>query len=378
MRIAFYAPFKPLDHPNPSGDQMIARGIVASLKQQGHEVRVISRLRCRWIYWSPRRQLEAIRERQRILKELRSEPVDCWLTYHCYYKSPDILGPFISKSLKIPYIIYQGSYATKFRRQWVKAPGFLLNRRALLHADHHICDRRHDLINLQRLIRPEKISFIRPGIQPDSFSFDEEAGREMRADWGSGERPVIVTAAMFRPDVKSRGVAWVIDACTKLYEQNISFQLVIAGDGPEKERLQRKAGQLPGDLVVFTGKLKREEMYRLYSGGDIFAFPGFNESLGMVYLEAQSCGLPVVACDNGGVPEVVAHNQTGLLSDITDESSFTEHLQLLIKNHDMRLRMGKAAASRVRDIFDQDTNHSRIGKLLARTVTEYNQQHRNP
>ena len=60
-----------------------------------------------------------------------------------------------------------------------------------------------------------------------------------------------------------------------------------------------------GDRVLFAGRIDRDRMFELYSGADLFVFPGINESLGMVYLEAQSCGLPVVAYDNGGIPEVV-------------------------------------------------------------------------
>ena len=53
MKILFYAPFKPLGHPHPSGDLITAKGIYNYLENQGHELVVASRLRCRWIYWKP-------------------------------------------------------------------------------------------------------------------------------------------------------------------------------------------------------------------------------------------------------------------------------------------------------------------------------------
>ena len=58
--------------------------------------------------------------------------------------------------------------------------------------------------------------------------------------------------------------------------------------------------------------------------GIVFAFPGIRESLGMVYLEAQACGLPVVAFDNGGVPEVVKDTVTGMLTPPFDKSGFVD------------------------------------------------------
>ena len=53
MRIAFYPPFKPLGHPNPSGDLIIATGLYHYLQAQGHEMLTVSTLRSRWIYWKP-------------------------------------------------------------------------------------------------------------------------------------------------------------------------------------------------------------------------------------------------------------------------------------------------------------------------------------
>ncbi|WP_028585391.1 glycosyltransferase family 4 protein [Desulfogranum mediterraneum] len=368
MRIAFYAPFKPLDHPTPSGDLMIARGLYQSLQQQGHQPLIVSRLRCRWIYWNPCRQLDAAREIRRLSRLLTREPVDCWLTYHCYYKSPDILGPILSRRLGLPYVIFQGSYASKYRRQGHTLPGYLLARRALSQAQLHISDRGHDLVNLARLIPKERLRYVRPGIVPRHFSFDPRARAAMRSRWRSGRRPVICTAAMFRADVKSQGIAWVIDCCQELHRQGLDFQLVIAGDGPQGETLQRHARRLPGEKVLFTGAIQREQLYRFYSAGDLFAFPGFQESLGMVFLEAQSCGLPVVACRNGGIPEVVAEGRTGLLSALDDRDAFCTNLATLLRDPEHRRAMGQAAARHIRHHHDREHNYRHIGRLLQEVV----------
>ena len=75
--------------------------------------------------------------------------------------------------------------------------------------------------------------------------------------------------------------------------------------------------------ALFLGKIPRPELYQYYSAADIFAFPGIEESLGMVYLEAQSCNLPVVAYQDWGGREAVVHGQTGLLSPAAHPSLFT-------------------------------------------------------
>lgn len=374
MRLAFYAPFKPLDHPNPSGDQTIGREIYNSLVSQGLQLTVASTLRCRWIYWNPVGLLRALQEINRLSRQLRKDPMDCWVTYHCYYKSPDIIGPAVSRHLGLPYVIIQGSYATKFRRRWPTLPGYCLNRTALLQASLHISDRRHDLRNLQRITARERLFTIQPGLRPEQFTFNPTARVEMHQRWQSGTRPVILTTAMFRNDVKSRGIAWVIECCAALRQQGHALQLVIVGDGPQRACLQQLAQErLPHD-VVFTGAVSRQQLYRFYSGGDIFAFPGFRESLGMVYLEAQSCGLPVVACSNGAIPQVVVHGRSGLLSPETEQKGFINNLRTLLTDPQLRRAMGSYAASHIRQHHDSATNYAHIGQQIQNLVAAHNRR----
>ena len=157
----------------------------------------------------------------------------------------------------------------------------------------------------------ERISYLAPGIYPDQFHFDPNARQALRTQWNIGDVPVVFSAAMFRADVKTKGLIWVIRACGELVRRGHHLRLVIAGDGKERDKLQRLAeAQLP-QRFHFAGEIPRREMFRYYSASDVFVFPGIQESLGMVFLEAQSCGLPVVAFDNAGVPEAVADGRQG-------------------------------------------------------------------
>jgi glycosyltransferase involved in cell wall biosynthesis len=201
-------------------------------------------------------------------------------------------------------------------------------------------------------------------------SFDQAARSALRRDWNVGEGPVIISAAMFRPDVKTQGLAWVIRACGELYRRGKALYLVIAGDGQEKPRLQRLAEeQLPG-RIRFVGKIPRNEMYRYYSAGDIFAFPGIRESLGMVYLEAQSCGLPVVAFANGGIPEVVRDQETGFLVPLFAFEPYLLALDALLSDRGLRRKMGQAAQKYVRMAHDLDHNYQQLETALTRVAGE--------
>ena len=364
MKICFYAPFKPLGHAQPSGDLVTATGIFDYLGRQEHEVMSASPLRCRWIYWKPWLWPLLWWERQRVIRKFSSHPADLWFTYHSYYKAPDLLGPYASRRLNIPYVIFQGIYSTKRRRRFKTRRGFYLNKAALLAADHVFANKKVDLLNLRRLLPDDRISYVAPGLDPVEFIFDAEARAELHRQWSINGEPVIFSAAMFRRDVKTQGLKWVIRACGELLRQGQQFQLVIAGDGKERKILQKLAAeQLPG-RVRFVGKIPRAELYLFYSAADLFVFPGIGESLGMVFLEAQACGLPVVAFDNAGVPEAVQDRKTGFLVPMHAMAPFVDAVKRLLKDRGLRRQMGQTAKSYVRSTRNLDLNYQEIERVL--------------
>lgn len=364
MRISFYTPFKPLDHANPSGDLMIARGLYGYLENQGHKILIMSTFRSRWVFWKPWIWTWLIRDTRRIMRTIAPSGVDLWFTYHSYYKAPDLLGSFISRRLKIPYVIFQGIYSTKRKRDWKTWPGFVLNRAALCAADHVFSNKKVDYMNMKRLLPSQRITYVKPGISPHAFSFDAGARDELKKLWDVGDEPVVLSAAMFRPDVKTQGLSLVIRVCGELFRKGLRFYLVIAGEGRERNRLLQLAKEhLPG-RVRFVGKIPRNEMYRFYSAGDIFAFPGIRESLGMVFLEAQSCGIPVVAFANGGIPEVVRDGETGFLVPLYDSDRFAEAIEFLLTKRDIRQKMGQTAQIHVREGHDISRNYQEMKKVL--------------
>lgn len=370
MRIFFYAPFKPLGHPHPSGDLIIATGLFNYFVRRGHQVLPISSLRSRWIFWKPWVWPHVLREQRRAARRIIQIRPDLWFTYHTYYKSPDLLGPAVCREAKLPYTIFQGIYSTKRRRDIRTLPGYVLNRKALCASQHLFTNRREDLSNLGRILPPDRLTYLKTGIFPEDFPFDAEARGRLRRSWNVGNEVVILAVAMFRPGVKARGLAWVIHACGKLFRQGRRFQLVIVGDGKERVRLQRLAAKSLPDRVRFMGQVPRNEMYRVYSACDVFAFPGIRESLGMVFLEAQSCGLPVVAFSNGGIPEVVKDRTTGLLVPPFALDPFVHAIERLLVDQNLRRKMGQAGCSYVRENHDLNRNYRKMEKVLEKVARE--------
>jgi glycosyltransferase involved in cell wall biosynthesis len=365
MKVAYYMPFKPMGHNNPSGDLITGTELFNDLQSRGHNIELASRLRCRWIYYKPFSLIKLARERNRISKEPPLTRPDLWLSYHSYYKAPDLLGPYCSKRLGIPYLIFQGIYSTKRRRKIHSLPGFLLNRKSLLQADHLFTNKKRDHTNLLRLVTEKKITYIAPGIKPETFNFSAEKRSDLRKRWHISDETVILTAAMMRPGVKTEGLSTVINSCASLQKQGHKVKLVIVGDGScrhQLEQLSRKQQNLP---VIFTGRIPREELFGYYSGADIFAFPGIEESLGMVYLEAQSCGLPVVAHGDWGGGEAVVDSQTGLLSSAANPIEFTQNIKILISDKGLRHKLGNQGSKHVRQQHDIEKNYALLDKKLS-------------
>ena len=371
MRLSFYMPFKPPGHVNPSGDLIIGRELSDSFAGGGHTVRIASRLRSRWIYWKPQALVQASLERQRVCREFENDPTDLWFTYHSYYKAPDLLGPSCSARLGIPYVIFQGIYSTKRRRSLKTLPGFLLNRRALMAATMVYTNKLADRKNLLRLLPEDRLLYIAPGIHPRQFDFDPAARKMLRTRWRTDGRVVVLTAAMFRPGVKTEGLEQVIASCGALRRNGKNLLLVIAGDGQNRTRLEEQARNQLGPDHLFVGTVPREDLYRYYSAADIFAFPGIQESLGMVFLEAQSVGLPIVAFRDWGAREAVINERTGILTPAAEPKAFTEALSTLLGSTAQRRKLGETGRSHIRDNHDISRNYQQLMRSMEHIVEHH-------
>lgn len=127
-----------------------------------------------------------------------------------------------------------------------------------------------------------------------------------------------------------------------------THDLLIAGDGDQRSSLESLARDLNlASTVHFLGRADRAKMLSLFKGADAYVLPSTSdEGLPMVLLEAMAAGKPAIASAVGGVPELVAHNETGLLVPRADIPALAAALTTLATNHSFRARMGSAAKTR--------------------------------
>ncbi|WP_031483424.1 glycosyltransferase family 4 protein [Maridesulfovibrio frigidus] len=369
MKIAFFAPHKHIHHEVPSGDLMIGKSLHDFLKSQGHELMVASKMKLRNILISPLKWPALYLEYKKTLKRTAEFKPDLWLTYHSYYKSPDLLGPSISAKLGIPYMIYQGVYSTKHRRDPKTWLGFMANKKALLQADHVFANKEIDHKNLSRIILPEKLTRTSPGINPDLFKFCKKSRIEMRKKLALNGSPTIMTTAMLRGGVKEKSINDLINAFSIVLKKTPNAKLIIAGDGDARERLTLLANKISPDHIIFLGKINRLELFKYYSSANIFAYPGINEALGMVYLEAQSSGLPVVAYSTRGPCEAVKQDETGLLSPEGDISTLAKNMLILLNDKSKRHRMGDRGSLHIQEKFNSNLNMGRVEAKIRQVIS---------
>jgi glycosyltransferase involved in cell wall biosynthesis len=285
-------------------------------------------------------RLQAIsgREAEGLIARFRALPVEekprLWFTYHVYYKAPDWIGPMVSAALGIPYCVAEGSRAQK-RAAGPWALGHEGAEAALDRADLLFVMTDKDREALERGRRPGQALLDLP-------PFLDLADWPARPDRAARARPPrLLTVAMMRAGDKLASYRILADALTHLTD--LAWELDVVGDGEARDEVQGLFARF-GARIRFHGALEdKARLGSLYADAHLLAWPAVNEAYGMVLLEAQALGCPVVAGAFGGVPSVVRHGETGLLTAPGDPEVFAEAVGRLLTDAGERDRLGGRA-----------------------------------
>lgn len=352
MRIAFYAPMKAPTHPVPSGDRRMAGLLFRALRRAGHDVSLASPLRSYDRTGDAQRQARirriAARVTQRYLSRClarhRRHRPDLWFTYHVYHKAPDWIGPAVAERLSIPYVVADPIISpSQAGGRW--ALGFDAATAAIAQADRLIAFDPIDIPAVDRLRQGDgSITPLPPFLDPPPARSSKPALRAALAAAHDldPDIPWLATVAMMRRDVKRDSYRLLADALGQLRSKN--WALLIAGDGParvEIEPLLRAAGR-----VVFLGRLADAAIADLYRAADLTVWPALKEGYAMALLEAQACGLPVVAGYRPGIAQVVEDGQTGRLTPEGDGTAFAAAIDTLLSDPDALTAMSGRARGR--------------------------------
>ena len=201
--------------------------------------------------------------------------------------------------------------------------------------------------------------------QPSVSTTDITALRS-RFGIGDDERVVLSVGRLSREKAHDD----LLEAFKRLRETkpDISLKLIIVGDGPERARLEATAESLGcKDRVAFAGQVS--DVQPFYAIADVFALPSLSEGSPNVLLEAMAANLPIVATAVGGVPEIVANNESALLVSPNDPPSIAVAIARVLTSKELAQRLTTNAATLVDTRFAPD-NYARVLVEIYREVID--------
>jgi glycosyltransferase involved in cell wall biosynthesis len=374
MRVAFYAPLKPPDHPVPSGDRRIARELMRALALAGHQAVLASRFRSWDGGGDAGRQARIARLgaqlAQRLLRRYRARPESrpaLWLTYHLYHKAPDWLGPVVTHALGIPYVVVEAAHSPgQAGGPW--AAGHAAARAAIRNADLVVSLNSDDRDGLLALVEdPRRLVALPPFLDTAPYRRAARAREPLATRFDlDPSRPWLLTVAMMREGAKLASYRVLAAAARRLLD--LEWQLVLVGDGPARGTVEGLFEVLPPGRARFLGALEAADLPPLYAAADLYLWPAIHEAFGMAFLEAQAAGLPAVAGRERGVPDIVRDGGTGLLAPPGDAAAFAAAVRALLTDADRRTAMSRRARELSATEHDIEAAAARLDVLLRRAA----------
>jgi glycosyltransferase involved in cell wall biosynthesis len=334
MHLGFYAPLKPPDHPNPSGDRAMARALIAALEYGGASVTMASTLRSRDGVGDAALQRDFLAQAHVEIERLgvlgRMEGWRGWVTYHNYYKAPDLIGPSVARALGIPYLLIEATRARK-RLDGPWAAFAQAAEDASDAADAIFYFTRRDAETLERdRAGSQQLIHLPP------FLLRESVGRP------PAPHGPMLAVGMLRDGDKLASYRIIAETLAHLPAKGWSLR--IAGGGQARAKVEALMAPF-GPAVQFLGQLDAPAMEDVYRSSSMLFWPGVNEAFGLAYLEGQAAGLPVVAQDRPGVRDVLAPGNYPKPEDGT--APLAARLQGLLSDPALRQRLGTDAQAHV-------------------------------
>lgn len=293
---------------------------------------------------------EAYRKIKQIIEEFQPDIV------HTHAAKAGALGRKAAKACNVPVIVHT-FHGHVFHSYFGKAKTLLykiIERRLAKLSTGIIAIspiQKEELSSIHGICSPEKIKVIPLGF--DLLKFQEnlaEKRTETRQKWKLNEEEVAVAIVGRLAPIKNHGL--FLDVIGLLAEKGIQARYFIVGDGQEKPAIEQRAKELEkryGLKIELTSWIK--DIATFNAGMDIICLSSDNEGTPVSLIEAQASGVPVISTDVGGVKDILNEGNTGFVVPKKDPEAFSEKLQILIENKEIRTKMSQNGWNFVRDKF---------------------------
>jgi len=210
---------------------------------------------------------------------------------------------------------------------------------------------------------------LHPGVRPDNFFSRKKKNTPLMDPDFTSEKFICLFAGRLHP---RKGADKCIESINIIKDSHPNVRLVIAGTGPDESRLKSMVDKFNlSKFVKFSGFVSDETLSHFYSQADLFLMPSRqmqsppeSEGFGIVFLEAAAAGLPCIGSTEGGVPDAVAHEETGFNVDPHDEKALADLIRRLITEPELARKMGENGRKRVLEQFDWKNQAPKFTRIL--------------
>lgn len=207
----------------------------------------------------------------------------------------------------------------------------------------------------------DKVVVIHCGVRTDRFRPRDEPAR------AGGPLTVVCVGTLH----EVKGQTHLVDACRILRDRGIAVRCMLIGEGEDRPRLERQIEEAGlGDVVTLMGAATQTEVAETLAAADVLVTPsvptasGKREGIPVVLMEAMSSGIPVVASDLSGIPELVVDGESGMLTPPGDAAAIAAALERLAADPGLRQQFAERGRERVLRAFDAHTNARALAELI--------------
>ena len=309
--------------------------------------------------WMPIKWLPAVWQ---LYSMIRKEKIDHIIVGHILPLGT--VAYFVSKITKTPYtVILHGmdiTYAQKTPRKKKIAGKILEQAAAIICVNNYTAELTRQLVKIDQ---QHKVIVVHPGID-SQLAADKQLVAEMKIKHNLNNAIILFSVGRL---VKRKGFDNVIKAMPEILKSVPNLYYIIGGDGPDKIYLKELAKGI--DHILFLGSITDKEKWAWLSLCDILIMPARNidgdfEGFGIVYLEANLAGKPVIAGDSGGVRDAVQGAYSGILIDPENIDRIAGAVIGLAQDAKLRIKLGEQGRSRALNEFNWEKQITKIYDII--------------
>ena len=295
-----------------------------------------------------------------IVKIIKKEKIDF---IHAHWIVPQgFLAALIRKFYKIPYITtaHAGDVFPLRKSSMKKIAAFALNNASFITANSSFT--RNSILMISN---SKNIEVIPMGVDLTDFN-PKKKDSSIRKKYGIQNEFLLFVGRL----AEKKGVEYLIKAMPDVLNKLPNAKLLIVGDGSEKEKLTNLTNELNlKNNVIFAGKIKNDDLPKLYATADVFVGPsivtekGDTEGLGVVFLEAIASGTCVIGTNVGGIPDIIKTNETGILAEEKNPEKLAEAIIIMLKNKKLQTKLKKNALNHIKKTYSWEVVAEKFFKL---------------